>query len=199
MKKSTLSLLLAFGVLFSLNAFAADKVKCFKLKASGKLQEREKKKCSGKWSDSEEGAIKIAKDKCDKKAKRGKHEWKDTDGKDGKGRCVKVKGLFKKKLSNNVVALESDIESFCLTKVMGDKNLCKKAKKKYAKLQKKNCKKEAKATAKERNKGLGKKIKALFAKKKSKDGTSCKDFGKERLECLMLTLDGKECGEKGGN
>lgn len=196
MKRSTLSLLLALGVFFSLNAFAADKVDCFKLRKNGKLKQSKKKKCNGKsWHESEEAAINAAKAKCDKKAKRGKHEWKATDGKDGKGRCVKTKGLFAKKLSNNIPGLESDIEHYCQTKVFEDKKLCKKAKKKYVKLLKKQCKKDYKARMKERNAKLDKKIKAFFAKKTNSDGVKCKDAAKAQLACV---LDESKCASEGG-
>jgi hypothetical protein len=200
MKRSCLGLAITLTVFMSVSSFATDKVTCFKLKRSGKIKEKEKKRCSGKWADSQEAAVEIAKDKCLKKQKKkGKVQWKDIDGKDGLGRCVKVKGLFKKKLSNNVIALESDIDHFCFTTVMGDKKLCKKAKKKYSKLHKKNCKKDAKVRMKKRNKGLGKKVLAFFKKKTTVDGAFCNKFGKKQLECLLTILGGNKCAIEGEN
>lgn len=198
MKKSTLSLLLALGVFFSLNGFADDKVTCYKLRKNGKLKDSQKKSCNGtSWHDSIEKAVAAAKAKCDQKKQRsGKHEWKETDGKDGKGRCVKTKGLFAKKLFNNAVGLESNIENFCLTEVFKDEKLCKKAKRKYVKVLTKSCKKEYKKRMKERNKSVGSKIKSFFSKKKNAAGVKCKDAAKQQLTCV---LDESKCAKEGGN
>lgn len=211
MKRSTLSLLLALGVFFSLNAFAADKVTCFKMNfKNGKIKEKPKKECKRKWHATKEAAIAAAKEKCAKKGKRKNNwEWKDSDGKDGKGRCVKTKtrgGKMKYKLGNNVGSLGTDIFNLCFTKGFalekGKKveKLCYKAAKKYRKVATKNCKNEIKAERKkalaEMPAGLKKfasKIKNFF-KKKKKDGVACKDVGKEALANHIKALE--DAGDK---
>lgn len=195
MKRSTLSLLLALGVFFSLNAFAADKVDCFKMNfKNGKIKKKSKKECKGKWHTTEDAAVNAAKEKCTKKgAKKKNWEWKDGDGKDKKGRCVKTKNMFGKdkyKLGNNIDSLAGDILNLCYLKGFSKKDKrnakkCYKAAKKFRKLHAKSCRKAAKAEAKERDKNIGSKLKALFSKKKSKDGESCKDYGKKMLKNLV--------------
>jgi hypothetical protein len=211
MKKSTLSLLLALGVFFSLNGFADDKVTCYKLRKNGKLKDSQKKSCNGtSWHDSIEKAVAAAKAKCDQKKQRsGKHEWKETDGKDGKGRCVKTKNLlgkFKYKIGNNQATLISDIKNLCFAKenessaddnrmLRKVKKTCKKAQKRYRKLVAKACKKEIKKNREAYIDGLdgsfkklGQKFKNLF-KKKKKDGVSCKQVGKDTLADLIKNIE----------
>jgi hypothetical protein len=132
MKRSTLSLLLALGVFFSLNAFAADKVDCFKMNyKNGRIKKSSKKECKRQWHSTEEAAIAAAKEKCKKK----KREWIEGKGKDGKGMCINNKRALK--LAKKVEGLENQaVANFCDDSSKADKS-CKKIKKAFLKADKK--------------------------------------------------------------
>lgn len=79
-------LLPIFLVTFSLSTFAkSEKVTCYKYNSKrGKFRESSKKKCNGRsWHESEDAAVKYAKEKCDKKVAKGRASWDE-----GRKLCV---------------------------------------------------------------------------------------------------------------
>lgn len=124
------------------------KTECFMLDRRGKIKKKNKKRCKGKWAESEEKAIEYAQKKC---AKKKRKTWDDKNnkcvkgGKSGNKYVDKINKYISKAVKRKKMTKEDVPES--ITKCIEAKN-CGKQDFKDLKKAVKNNRKEAKCLKK---------------------------------------------------